>query len=228
VQDVLTDLAKTLISKLPRRWQQRLRQAHVDRQLERGTFFTNETEFGLLRELVSEGDWVIDGGANGGHYTKRLSALVGPPGRVRAFEPVPDTFAVLTAASTRFRHANVSLFNAAVSDRLRQVGMSMPAFDSGLTNYYQAHIEEGAEASLGVLTMSIDALRIEQPIALVKIDAEGHEAAVIGGMSELLRAHRPTLILETGDTDLLERLEAMGYRWERAPGSSNVLLRSTS
>lgn len=46
---------------------------------------------------MAPGDWALDIGANVGHYTKRMSDLAGPEGRVIAFEPVPDTFAVLCA-----------------------------------------------------------------------------------------------------------------------------------
>lgn len=43
----------------------------------------------LLDELVGPGDLVVDAGANRGMFTMRPSELVGPAGRVLAFDPNP-------------------------------------------------------------------------------------------------------------------------------------------
>ena len=40
-----------------------------------------EPEYGCLGDWIAEGDWVVDVGANVGHYTVRLSQLVGVSGR---------------------------------------------------------------------------------------------------------------------------------------------------
>ena len=139
-------------------------------------------EYKLLHNLIKPGDWVVDIGANVGHYTKRFSELVGAHGRVIAFEPVPTTFSLLSATLLLFAHPNVSLINSAVSDKLDVVGMSMPKFSTGLTNFYEAHLSSAADSALSVLTMSLDSLCMNQHIALVKLDAEGHEAFVLAGM----------------------------------------------
>ena len=62
-------------------------------------------------------------------------------------------------------------------------------------------------------------------MALVKIDAEDHEAAVLSGMARLLERHHPVLIVETGDERVVEGLARMGYVSERLPGSPNILFR---
>lgn len=218
-------LLKRLAARLPDRWQFELKRFYYGRQISKGTFETTEPEYKLLSQLVGPGDWVIDIGANVGHYTKRLSELVGARGRVIAFEPVPATFALLAANVQGFAHPNVTLVNAAVSDKLSVVGMSMPAFETGLKNYYQAHLSTLTDGALSVLSMSIDALGIRPSIALVKIDAEGHEAFVLAGMRQLLVAHRPVLIVETDSAGVIEDLSAMGYLPERWPDSPNILFR---
>ena len=219
-----TMLIKRLAARLPHRWQAELKRVHFGRQIARDTFNTSEAEFKLLDGLVRAGDWVIDIGANVGQYTKRMSDLVGPSGRVVAFEPVPATFALLAANAERFRYANVTLINAAVSERLDVMGMSIPRFGTGLVNYYEARITAGGGETL-VLTMPIDSMPIEHPVSLVKIDAEGHEAFVIAGMRRLIQRHKPTMIVETGSAELISAIEAMGYRVERSTGSSNVVCR---
>lgn len=218
-------IAKRVAAKLPDRWQGELKRIHFGRQIRKGTFETSEPEYELLSEFVCPGDWVLDIGANVGHYAKRLSELVGASGRVIAFEPVPTTFALLAANAQLFAHANVTLFNAAASDKLGVLGIAVPQFAVGLANYYQAQLTAGSDASLAVLTLPIDLLSIDQRISLVKIDVEGHEACVMAGMRRLIAAHRPVLIVETGSADLVAELQSVGYESERLQGSSNVLFR---
>src|SRR5206468_2890137 len=46
-------------------------------QIRTGRFRSDEPEFDALDQLVHEGDWVLDIGANVGTFTRRLSELVG-------------------------------------------------------------------------------------------------------------------------------------------------------
>src|SRR6516162_3358285 len=105
-------LLKKLASKFPSRVQQELKRWHFWRQLHFGTFATSEPEYARLPSWVGEGDWVVDVGANVGHYTIRLSQLVGKSGRVFAFEPVPENFELLVSNVSTVCVQNVTLFNA--------------------------------------------------------------------------------------------------------------------
>ena len=125
---------KKLAARLPHRWKTELKRIHFARQIQRNIFKTDEPEYNILHKLISSGDWVVDVGANVGHYTKKFSELVGPSGRVIAFEPVPTTFSLLSANTERFTHLNVTLINAAVSNKLDIVGITIPKFTTGLTN----------------------------------------------------------------------------------------------
>jgi FkbM family methyltransferase len=218
-------LLKQIAAQLPIRWQTELKRIHFGRQINKGTFVTDEPEYKIIHNLITPGDWVIDIGANVGHYTKRFSELVGAHGRVIAFEPVPTTFSLLSANVPLFAHPNVSLINAAVSDKLDIVGMSMPKFSTGLTNYYQAHLSPDAESAFSVLTISLDSLCMNQHIALVKIDAEGHESFVLTGMQKLIENHHPVLIVETGSKEVIANLTSLGYVHEKLQNSPNILFK---
>ena len=196
------------------------------RQIRKGTFRTTEPEYGRLAEWVKEGDWALDIGANIGHYTKRLSELVGATGRVLAFEPVGTTFHLLSSNARHFAHANVTLLQAAVSDGTGVRGMKIPSFGTGLKNYYEAELTEEGGGDVSVMTLSVDRLGLAGHVALAKIDAEGHERAVLEGMKGLLAAQRPVLIVETGDPKVVEWLKGLGYGATRLEGSPNVLFRA--
>ncbi len=216
---------KTLAARLPHRWQAELKRLHFGRQIAHDRFNTSEAEYALLGGWLKPGDWAIDVGANVGQYTKRFSDLVGPAGRVLAFEPVPATFALLAANAERFAHGNVSLFNAAISDKLEVLGMSIPRFSTGLQNYYGAEITQDGTGGVRVLSLSLDALSIPGKVRLIKVDAEGHEAHVVAGMEQLIARARPVLIVETGSEGVIARLRGFGYDVQRATGSSNVVCR---
>ena len=195
------------------------------RQIRKGTFATDEPEYDRLPEWIRPGDWILDVGANVGHYTKRFSELVGTEGRVVAFEPTPATFSLLAANVQLFGQPNVTLINAAASDRTSRVALSIPKFDSGLVNYYEAHLATGQEGGLPVLALAIDSLDFDRRVALVKIDAEDHEAAVLKGMAKLIARDHPVLIVETGSKAVVETLSALGYVPEKLPGSPNFLFK---
>jgi FkbM family methyltransferase len=214
---------KRLAALLPNSWQHELRRRHFRRQIRLARFYSDEKEYALLDTLLGQGDWVLDIGANVGHYTMRMADLVGPSGRVIALEPVPDTFSLLAANARLFAHANVSLLNVAASDRVAIVDMQIPRFPDGLSNYYQARLS-AARGGLPVLTLPIDDLSLP-PVRLVKIDVEGHELPALHGMRGLLARDHPVLIVETGSQETLSFLGSLDYAVERLPGSSNLLCR---
>lgn len=218
---------KRICAVLPARVQFELKRIHYARQIHKGTFTTTEPEYAILPELLNTGDWVIDVGANVGHYTKRFSELVGTTGRVIAFEPVPTTLSLLAANANLFSYANVTMINAAVSNKTSLAGISIPQFSNGLSNYYEAHLTSVLNGELRVLTVSIDSLCLNQKIALVKIDAEGHEAFVLNGMQQVLERDRPVLIVETCSQEVTDYLRALGYATRKMPDSPNIIFRPT-
>lgn len=217
---------KKMAAKLPEDWQTAIRRRMYAGQIRRERFRTTEPEYDRLAEWIREGDWVLDIGANIGHYTKRFSELAGATGRVLAFEPVGTTFHLLSANAQHFAHPNVSLFQAAVSDHTGVQGMTIPAFGTGLKNYYEAELTGGEGGDVSVLTLAIDRLEIPGHVALVKIDAEGHERSVLAGMRGLLAKQHPVLIVETGDAEVERELAELGYGATRLEGSPNVLFRA--
>jgi tRNA A58 N-methylase Trm61 len=69
----------------------------------------------LLKSILSEGAAVVDAGANIGVYSQFLSHCVGPTGVVHSFEPSPDNFKRLRAATRKL--SNVRLNQFAVSNK---------------------------------------------------------------------------------------------------------------
>ena len=217
---------KQLTGYLPERCQQSMKRRYFAWQIRHGTFATDEPEYRLLTEVLSPCDWVIDVGANIGHYTLKMSQLVGPEGRVIALEPIPRTFELLAANSALSPCSNITLMNVAASSGVGLVNMEVPEWErGGRLNYYEARVTPGSAGkhSYPVFTLSIDSLGIPHRISCVKIDAEGHELEVVEGMARLLKRDYPVLIVEGEKASAF--LRSLGYRSERRSGSPNCLWR---
>lgn len=226
---MLTSTLKQLASRLSLRSQQELKRLHFGRLIRNGTFMTAEehdTEYGRLDAWVRRGDWVIDVGANVGNYSARLSQLVGPEGHVFAFEPISETFELLTANMMRQPLRNITLFNAAVSDGIGLSGMEVPRQADGLENRYMAKLTETADAPFRVLRLSVDALELPHRVSLVKIDVEGHELSAVRGMRSLLARDHPVLVVEGRDAEVASFLQALGYAFTEQSGSPNRVFSS--
>ena len=103
------------------------------------------------------------------------------------------------------------------------MGMSIPKFDTGLDNYYMAHSSSEAE-DLAILCMTIDALKLPHPVRLAKIDAEGHDLAVLEGMrmSNFLIAAVRSCLSKTFPRKLAGFLAGFGYTMRKLPGSPSA------
>jgi FkbM family methyltransferase len=214
-------MLKRVASLMPPMIQQELRRWKIWGDLKMGSFISREPEFELLPRLVHAGDWVLDIGANVGCYTYRLSALVGRDGRVFAFEPITATAEILAFVVRCAAHDNVTIFNAAVSDKHELLRFSMEKNEHGLPDYFTARATEGG--TRGAFSLSIDALALPSRVSFVKIDVEGSERAVLRGMETLIERDRPVLAIE-GDESLQPYLASRGYRMcPRRPGSANLL-----
>ena len=218
---------KRFIAILPESAQEEMKRIYFKYQIRNQKFGTPEPEYLELDKYVRDGDWVIDVGANVGHYTMKLSNLVGANGRVIAFEPVSTTFCHLTNNAQLATHKNITLINAAVSESSKLVGMSIPRFATGLSNYYQASIDSGDDDSdTFVLTISVDSLRLSNTIRFIKVDAEGHEPAVLRGLRNVINRDKPILVLETVTDEIRGDLIKVGYVESRLEGSPNTIFKA--
>lgn len=191
----------------------------VGRALFREGVFEPET-LTLFERLVPVGGVVLDVGAHVGQYAIRASSLVGPGGRVHAFEPDTRTMAVLKGNIRRNGLKNVALHSCCLSDR------------PGEATFYSARSDNVGGASLrpnpsssgysrSVQVSTLDAVAASEPrIDLVKIDVEGAELLVLRGAQAALELHRPCLIVELSvnsspfgytSGELVAWLDAHGY-----------------
>ena len=219
---MLFELLKKVSQVLPARAQNWLRVKSYMWQIKRGRFAHDEPEFAVLGQWVQAGDVAMDIGANVGRYTVKLAELVGPEGHVFSIEPYLKTFRTLSRVVLCCPHRNVTLINGAASDTSGFLWLQVPRDAKGRENMYEAHVTKEANG-LRVFSFPVDALGIPGKVTFCKVDVEGHELEVLRGMQNMLRVHRPTLVVEGSNSDVAAFLRSLGYQGANYSGSPNTI-----
>lgn len=140
----------------------------------------------LFRQSLTEGMTVVDIGANIGYYTLLASRLVGNNGKVFAFEPELENYALLVRNIKLNGYENVIPVKKAVSSRTGKADLFLNK-ENGAHGFLPDR--EGIVGVTTVETVSLDQYfkGREHPIDVIKIDVEGAELAVLQGMSNIIR-----------------------------------------
>jgi FkbM family methyltransferase len=162
--------------------------------------------------LTRPGDTIVEIGANIGTETVGFADIVGPPGRVIAFEPFESNLTRLRDAVAIGGHSNVSIRPFAVSDTEGTWEFYPPNRRNsgvGFLALGRAEVASGGwweeAASVTVQCTTLDTLADEIGAAsIIYADVEGAEVHVLRGARKYIARHHPALVLEV-DSNLMER-----------------------
>ncbi len=140
----------------------------------------------FFKRTIHPGMTVIDIGSNIGYYAVLFSKLVGPEGRVYAFEPDPFNFEILSANVRRFRCENVKLYCKAVWSKSVDVMLHVSALNRADNRVYSFRKDADAPT---IPAIAIDDIHdeIRQPVHFIKMDIQGSEVRALEGMQQLLK-----------------------------------------
>lgn len=193
---------------VPNRTRQFVRKMRHGHQIRRFAFGDeHDPLFARLGEWVTDGMTVIDVGAAVGTFTLALSHLVGPKGRVIALEPMPDQFELLACNIRLSPHPNTACLQLAASDVIGACSLDAP-LGGGVPNWYQSRI---SDVGTPAICVTLDHLPQPGPVGFLKIDAEGHDFAVLRGGESMIREHRPVIFIEARGTAITDWLRDIGY-----------------
>lgn len=155
------------------------------------------TAVAVLHSIRGASCW--DLGAHFGIHTVGLAMQVGPEGRVAAFEPDPVSFRRLER-HVRMNHlANVTLFNAAVSDQVSGADLIIADGLGTMTSHLRRDDE-----SVGVDTPSIPVETVRADLLVerrellrpdfIKVDIQGHGAKALAGARSSIEEKRPMIL----------------------------------
>lgn len=175
----------------------------------------------------------FDVGAHVGYYSLLAARLVGPGGKVHAFEPTPRTFALLRRNAAPARSVEcfpLALYSSTGELVLRDFGAGHSAqntvADAG--RFGDAAAPDATLVRIPAISLDDHVERTGVTPDFVKIDAESAEYQILQGMEKTIVRRRPIISIEVGDEGvpgvhpsvrLVEHLEARGYaawEWTRA------------
>ncbi len=166
-----------------------------------GYFETDMTS--MLIDVLRPGMIVYDVGSHFGYFSMLASELVGPQGRVFAFEPTADTFNILQENAAR--RQNITCNNVAAFRESGEITFWDQGLDDSSLNFIVGDDHEvNVKASRGRV-IKVPAVKLDEFAQqhvdpdFVKIDAEGAEGPILEGMTQIIRRKHPGISLEMGD-----------------------------
>lgn len=172
----------------------------------------------IVLNYLAKDSVFVDIGAHFGYYT--LLANQVPGTKTIAVEPVPTTFKILSK-NIKLNKVGCSLHNCAISDENENRLLNITEASDSVGFYQHPMTKTKIMKKVKCLTMDT-LLKGVQNISFIKIDVEGHEMAVLKGMTQTLKQHAnlyllvefcPQLQINAGyrPEDLLEELDNLGF-----------------
>jgi FkbM family methyltransferase len=174
--------------------------ADLDDHVGRSAFFVGDLDrkiTWICKQIVRDGDTVLDIGANIGMVTVLLSDLVGENGHVHSFEPNPSLSDAIRQAISHNGITNVSLHSVALGSKHDTMELIVPNSNKGAASLVRNKGRENCDV-VKVQVVPLDEICEKEKvdsIRLVKIDVEGFETEVLRGAQRLLSVVRPDTIL---------------------------------
>lgn len=195
--------------------------------LEQGRWFEKEIDF--IYRYATSGMTALDVGANIGAYTLPLAQLVGPDGRVVAYEPGAFNRDHLAQSLALNQCNNVTVSTAALSDFAGTGWLKIE--HSGELNQLvpeQTGADDVESVQVTTLDHELDKFDWAQ-VDFMKIDAEGQEAAIIRGGQRFFKRYSPLILFEVNhftviNRGLIDAFLAMGFDTYRALGDGSMLV----
>lgn len=162
-----------------------------------GFYEKEETE--RVQDLVKPGQCVVDVGANIGYYSLVLAACVADPGRVHAYEPHPENYALLLHNQSQNGFKNIVPRNVACSSLAGWMYLHLSPISSGMHTIEKSMLERDTyqtTRTLEVRTVILHNELRDWKIDFMKIDVEGHELEVLIGAEGILTRDKPILMVE--------------------------------
>lgn len=148
----------------------------------------------FFKKHIKRGMTVIDAGANVGYFAHIFARLVGPEGKVYAFEPDQENLPFLYKNTARFK--NVTVMPYALSDEDGEVAWYhvVGANESHTLVPDPIPVKKNYEKQI-VRAVTLDS-SIKEKINMLKLDVEGVEDRVFRGMKRHLAEDKPTVVFE--------------------------------
>ena len=182
-------------------WQEKMLKEEYDKEL-----------FGAIRKFDLKGKTIFDIGSHVGYHSIFFSKLVGPNGKVLAFEPNPFNAKRIQENIDKNSIKNIKVCNIALSSENSETdflfsenienGTSSGGFIEASDTFYS---KDSYESGIGFKRMKVATKRIDDldeikkgkmKVDVMKIDVEGAESLVFDGAMATIKKDRPIILIE--------------------------------
>ncbi len=185
-----------------------------------------------FRQYIPVGGVVVDVGACLGDYTATFSEMVGPNGRVIAFEPNPPVMECLRHNLEKY--ANVVFRSCGLGAEFSGANVEVDSNNVGASRLVPITLTEGS-AETAVVVRAMDEISYDLDcLDFLKIDAEGWEPLILDGGKETINRFRPVILIEVNTwplgkmgftaEDVFSRLDTLNYSFPRFDGPYGDIL----
>jgi FkbM family methyltransferase len=159
----------------------------------------------IIQEYIKEGTVFVDIGANIGYYSLLAARRVGQAGKVYAFEPAPENYAMLVKNMEFNRYRNIIAVQKAVSNRN---GVARFFIDAEYPMQHRFQNSKDEEDTIEVSVITLDNFFKDKgyKVDLIKMDIEGAEMFVLEGMQKVLNENKNLVIFSEFNPRLLKKL----------------------
>ena len=176
----------------------------------------------LLSKELKKDMVCLDVGGNIGYYTLFESNIVGENGKVIAIEPSPPNFEHLKKNLEIQNTENVDAYNFAAGDKDGEINFLVYEESNGSFT-----IPDGETTDLPGELIKVQAKRLDtfldelkqDHVDFVRMDVEGYESHIIGGMTNTIKKSKPMFQIEVhasimgkeGTKKFLKTFQDFGY-----------------
>ncbi|MDE2590834.1 MAG: FkbM family methyltransferase, partial [Patescibacteria group bacterium] len=152
-----------------------------------GIWEPDEKKF--FKSIISSGMTIVDVGANIGYFTMLFSKLVGPNGKVVAFEPNPRSYSFLEKNVKSNSLQNIIAVKKAVSDHSGVTKLFLSKNNSTDNRIFDSQIYEtdNNREIVDVQVTTLDEHVKDMKVDILKIDVQGAEMTVINGALQTIK-----------------------------------------
>lgn len=184
----------------------------------------HEPDFRAIPQELPPGV-IADVGANVGQSIIAFRRLF-PERVIHAFEPNPSCQPTLRRVAALVR-GDVTVHECGIGEAHSELAFHVPVLESGVEMLQEGSFDSEVFAQQVTLerigrpfrlrTLTAPVLTLDEiglKIALLKVDVQGLELAVLRGAAESLERHRPVVLIEreeSADSDVAKFLAGLGY-----------------
>jgi FkbM family methyltransferase len=168
----------------------------------------------LFHDYLKLGDSCVIAGAHQGYFTSLAASIVGPQGRVYAFEPEPNNFALLKTNTAQFD--NVRLYNFALGDRETTAPFFFNSDNDGGHALWDVRLMSGHPMTIeNPISFPVEIKRLDdvlededvKRLKLMLFDVEGAEHSLLKGAINTIVDHKVPYIITEINNGALENCQ---------------------